>query len=439
MAVETVRKLQVHLRVPHGEQERFIRSKAKRKIIRAGRRGGKTVGAGILGNEEFAKKRRILYAAPTSEQTGRFWYEITTAYRDLIDAKVIYKNETERYLEWPKTEGRIKCKTAWNANTLRGDYADLLIVDEFQLVAEDLWNDVGAPMLMDNNGDAVFIYTPPSLRSTGVSKAIDPRHASKMFKAALEDKTGRWEAFHFTSFDNPYISQEGLDEVVKDMSMDSYRKEILAEDDDIENSWLVYGVFNGARCIRPRSLMPAALSDWPVYTGHDFGISNPAALFMARDPANGDIHIFKEYLPGGGKSIAQHVEAFKGIMLDQKPVKSVGGNVTTEDEIRQGYTAHGWNIMAPVWTKPAVQIERTIALMERNRIIIYDDLHNLLAEIANCLWELDDENRPTVGKIKDESKYHLLAALRYIASDFTQETQLRSIGVMQRRLSDYRR
>jgi len=87
-------------------------------------------------------------------------------------------------------------------------------------------------MLLDNNGDAVFIYTPPSLQSRSVSKARDPQHAAKLFKRALLDTTGRWATFHFRSADNPYISQEALSEIAGDMTALAYRQEILAEDVD---------------------------------------------------------------------------------------------------------------------------------------------------------------------------------------------------------------
>ena len=50
-------ELTVKLPIPHDEQKRFIKSKAKRKIIRAGRRGGKTVGCGILAVEKFLANR----------------------------------------------------------------------------------------------------------------------------------------------------------------------------------------------------------------------------------------------------------------------------------------------------------------------------------------------------------------------------------------------
>jgi hypothetical protein len=85
-------------------------------------------------------------------------------------------------------------------------------------------------MLLDNNGDAVFIYTPPSLHSRGTSKARDPRHAAKLFQRAQADTTGRWEVFHFTSHDNPHISDISLAEVAADMTHLAYRQEILAED-----------------------------------------------------------------------------------------------------------------------------------------------------------------------------------------------------------------
>ncbi len=231
--MEKPTELSIYLPEPHLEQRRFIDSRAKRKIVRAGRRGGKTVGSAICAVEAFLDKRRVLYAAPTSDQLHRFWVTVLGSLRGLIEKKVLYKNETEHVIEFPRTETRIRAKTAWNADTLRGDYADLLILDEWQLMCEDTWETVGAPMLLDNNGDAIFIYTPPSLKSRSVSKANDPRHASKLFKryAALEKGgNSRYAAFHFSSEDNPHIDKRALEEIMEDMTSLSYRMEIMAED-----------------------------------------------------------------------------------------------------------------------------------------------------------------------------------------------------------------
>lgn len=219
----------------HKIQQEIINCKAKRIIIRAGRRGGKTVGVANRAVIRFLDGRRVLYAAPTADQVGSFWTTVTRILAEPIRQNIFIKNETEKYIELPGTQQRIKAKTAWNADSLRGDYADDLILDEFQLMNEDIWIAVGAPMLLDNNGDALLIFTPPSLHSRSVSKAIDRQHAAKLFRLFQNNEKSdpeRFRTFHFSSHENPYISHEALSEIASDMTNLSYRMEIMAEDID---------------------------------------------------------------------------------------------------------------------------------------------------------------------------------------------------------------
>ena len=405
----------IRLLRPHAKQELFRRSKAKRKVIRAGRRGGKTTGSAIIAVDYFLAGKRVLYAAPTIDQVEAFWFEVCRALEEPIQAKLFNKNETEHSIEFPGTKQRIRAKTAWNADTLRGDYADLLILEEWQLSNEDAWEVVGAPMLLDNDGDAIFIYTPPSLRSTGTSKARDPRHAAKLYLKAQEDKSGRWETFHFTSYDNPHLSRVALNEITKDMSRDAYRHEIMAEDDDMELGRLVYGMFNEKVCKIPRFEIPA---NWSHFSGHDFGIANPAALFVAQNPT-GEFFVYKEYLPGPGKTAYHHVEAWKEITKGKTLLKRVGGS-HQEEEIRQLYAAQGWPISEPYISKINSQIEKVQSFMEHNRMYVFDDCINYLNELFNCLFDVD-ENNVVINKIKDEARYHLCACSRYLFSSFQTE------------------
>jgi hypothetical protein len=269
------RDFEVHLRKPHAMQERFIHSPAKRKVIRAGRRGGKTTGIAILALIAFANKKRVLYAGPTEDQLAAFWWEVKNSLRDLIDAKVIKKDETRHSIEVPGTKQRIRAKTAWDSESLRGDYADLLILDEFQMMNENAWELVGAPMLLDNDGDAVFIYTPPSLHSAAstASKAKDPRHASRMFKKAAADESGRWEAFHFSSRANPHISSEALDELAQDMTALAIRQEIDAEDvDEVPGALWKIQTIEQNRVSRPPELARVVVGVDPSGGGDDIGI-----------------------------------------------------------------------------------------------------------------------------------------------------------------------
>ena len=377
--------------------------------------------------EAFIAGYRVLYTAPTAEQVGAFWSEVTNALAPLVNIGYLKKNESENFIELPGTIQRIKAKTAWNADSLRGDWADLLIMDEYQLTNEDAWGVVGMPMLMDRNGVALFIYTPPSLRSTGISKARDPRHAAKLFKYA-ETHEG-WQAFHFTSHENPYISQEGLQILIRDMSKQSYRQEILAEDDEVQLSWLVYKAFN--ETIRKVDRFDIPLH-WPVSVGHDFGSANPAALFIAQakmplpsgappEMRHGDYVVFKEYLPGAGYSTARHVEEFKRIVKGFEIIERRTGGSHGESEIRQGYGAHGWPIMESQTRHVKAQIERVIGLMELNKLWIFNDLLNYLEELMNCLWKPDEFGQAT-DTILHEERYHLCADARYVMSEFPRDT-----------------
>ena len=220
----------IRLKRPHAQQQRFITHPAPRKIIRAGRRGGKTTGLAILAVQQFLLGKRILYAVPTADQVMKFWFEIVQALTDPIEVGIFKKNETLHIIERPGTEQRIRAKTAWSADTLRGDFCDLLVIDEFQLCNEDTFALVGLPMLLDRNGSCVLVYTPPSIHSRSVTKAQDPRHAAKLFKAAAVDTSGRWATFHFSSHSNPHISKQALDDITEDMSVLAYQQEIEALD-----------------------------------------------------------------------------------------------------------------------------------------------------------------------------------------------------------------
>lgn len=201
---------------PHGKQVDILNSHAKRKVINAGRRGGKTTLAAMVSCRKFREGRRVLLSSTTQEQADAFWEKINTWLRPLIDAKVIERNIQRRILTMP-TGGRIKVKTASDADTLRGDYADFLVLDECAYLDEDAWKKVGAPMLLDNDGDAWFIST-PNRRNW----------FHKLYHQAVADGT-RWQAFHFTSYDNPHLSQSALAELTNDMTEEDIKQEILAQ------------------------------------------------------------------------------------------------------------------------------------------------------------------------------------------------------------------
>lgn len=247
--------MKVHLPKLHPKQNSIEVSRAKRKVICAGRRGGKTTGVADIAVNAMLEGVHVLEAAPVYDQTTVFWSRCKRYLRELITAGVVTKNESDRLLEFKHNGGRIRVKTAHDADTLRSDDAGLLILDEYSLMNPDTWEEVGAPMLLDNNGDAIFIFTPKR-----------KNHAFKLYQKAIGDTSGRWQAWHFTSHDNPYLSPEALTEITADMTESAYRQEILAEFLDSEGQ-----VFrNLAACMNAPRTIPEEHRGHRIVAGLDW-------------------------------------------------------------------------------------------------------------------------------------------------------------------------
>lgn len=184
---------------------------------------------------------------------------------------------------------------------------------------------------------------------------------------------------------------------------------------------MVYDSFDEAVCKIPRfPLDDEAHKHWPRYVGHDFGGANPAALFFAQDPATGFFYIYEEYLPGSGRSTAEHVEKFKALTAGVNVVKRVGGS-HQEEEIREAYRAHGWPIGEPKVRSVEAGIDRVYAMHKLNKLFVFADMWSYLDEKMRYSRKLDDSYQPT-DEIADKARFHLMDAERYMLSDFAPET-----------------
>lgn len=180
---------------------------------------------------------------------------------------------------------------------------------------------------------------------------------------------------------------------------------------------LIYSTFNESVCLIDRFPIP---KEWLVYSGHDFGPDNPAALFTAQDPATGNFYHFVEYLPGAGISVYERVEAFKTQMKGFNVLRRVGGS-PQEDETRQAYNAHGWIISASKIKHVEPQIDKVVGMHQLNKIYVFRDLVHYLDEKRTFSRKLDESGQVTM-EIDNEAKFHLMACERYLLSDFTPET-----------------
>tara|TARA_R110000868_G_scaffold387646_1_gene656275 strand:+ start:586 stop:1971 length:1386 start_codon:yes stop_codon:yes gene_type:complete len=217
--------------IPHQKQKEVIRSNARFKIIRAGRRSGKST----LEIEEMVfdavtgKDRNIFYIAPTQIQARKIIWEALKSRLGGIGEI----NESRLEVKLPTSDGGFSMiyVSGWeNRENFRGMKAYKIVFDELDTMRDFFigWQEIFRPALTDTAGGATFIGTPkkenPNLR--------------RLEKIA--EKDADYEAFHFTTADNPHILRSELVKAEEELDHDTFRQEYLAEYLDNQGSLFRY-------------------------------------------------------------------------------------------------------------------------------------------------------------------------------------------------------
>lgn len=218
----------------HPHQKKVVRDPARFKVIRAGRKSGKTtVEIEIMLFKAVAREvdlaltkartgnnRNVLFIAPTQVQARKIvWEALKTRVGKLGQA-------SEQRLE-------MRVKTAdggystiyvggWeNRENYRG-MTDVVHItfDETDSMRDFFigWQEIFRPMLLDTGGTADFIGTP---------KKENPN--LRRLEKEFADKGENFAKFHFETSDNPHIEPKEIESARRDMDATTYRQEIKAE------------------------------------------------------------------------------------------------------------------------------------------------------------------------------------------------------------------
>jgi hypothetical protein len=228
----------------HEKQRIIVQSRARFKVIRAGRKGGKTAlevenicfkaiaAIEKLGIEKkvFATGRKVLYIAPTQTQARNI---IWTALKARLHG-IGTPNEQMLQMKVPNEDGEVTTiyVGGWeNRENYRG-LTDVIHItfDETDTLKEFFlaWIEIFRPMFLDTGGSADFVGTP---------KKENPN--LRRLEKIAEDDTD-YEIFHFTSYDNPHLPQSEKDKIKNEYkdNPEAYRQEIMAE--YVENSGALF-------------------------------------------------------------------------------------------------------------------------------------------------------------------------------------------------------
>ena len=197
----------------HPAQLEIFNSKARFKIVAAGRRFGKSrLAAWILLIKALqSESKDVFYVGPTFQQSKDImWSMLKELGADVI--KDAYENTARLTL----INGRkIYLKGSDRPDTLRGVGLAYVVLDEYASMKPIVWEQILRPTLADVRGEALFIGTPAG-----------KNHFYDLFKEA--EKEEDWESFSFNSKDNPYIAADEIDAARRSMSSMAFRQEFEA-------------------------------------------------------------------------------------------------------------------------------------------------------------------------------------------------------------------
>lgn len=221
---------------PH--QQKIVRSKARFKIQRGGRRGGKTVVkvetmlfkavSNLVSLARSFPQRSVIFIAPTQKQARTIVWEALKARLNGVGDP----NESRLEMKIPTEEGGTATIFigGWEnrenyrgmSNVVHVEFDEVDTMKDFFIA----WEEIFKPMLMETGGSAGFGGTPqkenPNL---------------KRLEKYAEDNVD-WESFHFTSWDNPNFPRAELKKAEEEMDAKTYKQEIMAE--YIENAGALF-------------------------------------------------------------------------------------------------------------------------------------------------------------------------------------------------------
>ena len=293
-------KLNITLTPPQAEIDRHS---ARFKVIKAGRRFGKTrLAAKWLATRALTVKGKHWYVSPT---LGLAKDEMFPALIDVLPPSAIVKID-ERHLVLTVSNGVfnsvIMCKTAEKETNLRGRGLASLVIDEAAFLRPTLWPEVLRPQLMDAQGHALIISTPKKGWFTRLYKdaaaCIDP------------DLAG----FHYTIYDswlantNPGAFEKEVNLIRRTVPEHVWLQEYMAE--EIALAGQVYEEFDPANHVYNPANRFTDYRNWPAVCGMDWGThAETAAVWVAVNP-HGHLVAVREHVKGGW-DVAKHAEAMQ--------------------------------------------------------------------------------------------------------------------------------
>jgi PBSX family phage terminase large subunit len=384
--------------VLHQAQKKIAIDTHRFRVVNCGRRFGKTTLAieEIKGKAVFNSEAKICYIAPTYQQARDIAWSMLK--KEFVNASANV-NESRLELEVHNNKGNTStiALRGWESiETLRGQAFDFIVIDEIAMMRNFWvnWQEVIRPTLTDRKGEVLFISTPKGFN-----------HFYDLYNRHLEDSN--FSSHHFSSYDNPHIPPEELDEAKNQMTEDRFAQEYMADFRKTEG--LVFKEFNRDYHTYTEDILPGQKTPamFDTFIAIDFGFTNPAAILKIGKDSDSNFWILEEfYKPQHTNTqLIEVAKSFKGRYVYADPAEP--------DRIEE-FKRAGLYIRDVKKTKDSIKngIDKIRELFKQQRIKIHRSCKNLI-------WELETYSYPDRRPDHNEEELpikendHAVDALRY--------------------------
>jgi phage terminase large subunit len=274
---------------------------ARFSVVVCHRRFGKTVMAvnklikGLIrAKQQGLPRPRAVYVAPLYRQAKQIAWDYAKFYCGNLPG---YKpNESELRVDFLE-DCRLFFIGADNPDSIRGIYADEVVLDEYAQMNPKMWSEVLRPALTDRKGSAMFIGTPKGKNVFW-----------ELWKHGMGPENLDWSSHMFRASETGYVDEAELLAAKNDMTEEEYAQEY-------ECSWeaaikgAYYGKLMEILTNEGRVLSVPWESTLEVHTAWDLGIDDLTAIWFYQQ-ADRDIRLIN-YYENSGAGLDHYVNYLK--------------------------------------------------------------------------------------------------------------------------------
>ena len=198
---------------------------------------------------------------------------------------------------------KIIFRSAEKPDSLRGYTNDFLLIDESAFIRNKVWDEILRPTILVKGRKVVFASTPKDKSS----------YLYKLYLKGLDPESKEYVSINGSSYLNPYINKEDLDEAKKTMPEDIFLSEVMGQFTDGGG-----GVFKNIDnyCVLPQWLPYQQGKRY--YAGIDVGRQLDHSVLTILDDKGNVVFIYRDNNKSWDTIIdnmVQHLQNYKAVAL----------------------------------------------------------------------------------------------------------------------------